>query len=200
MSKIIATYNSHLSSIQPAPLCPTWKCQSASHSGVRLFVIPWIVAQPGSSVHGILQARILKWVALSFPRGSSPPRAQTWVSHIAGRLFNNWATREACRTSGASQFSCVLQEWGAGFPANPIRPPTSQGGSSSLCWIPWLGHPVCGLNCWLPRAEFHLCKLSFLLTLPRGTDPSLITSLPFFHNSCQSLLQYLLYRNLSASF
>ena len=127
MSKIIATYNSCLSSIQPTPLCPTWKCQSASHSGVGLFVIPWIVAQPGSSVQGILQTRILKWVALSFPRGSSPPRAWTWVSHIAGRLFNNWATREACPTSGASQFSCTLQEWGAGFPANPIRPPISQG-------------------------------------------------------------------------
>ena len=38
---------------------------------------------PGSSVHGILQARILEWVAISFSRGSSWPRVQTWVSHIA---------------------------------------------------------------------------------------------------------------------
>ena len=50
---------------------------------------------PGSSVHGILQARILEWVAISFSRGSSQPRDQTWVSHIAGRRFNLWATREA---------------------------------------------------------------------------------------------------------
>ena len=50
---------------------------------------------PGSSVHGILQARILEWVAISFSRGSSPPRDKTQVSHIAGRHCNLWATREA---------------------------------------------------------------------------------------------------------
>ena len=50
---------------------------------------------PGSSVHGILQARILEWVAISFSRGSSWPRDQTQVSFIAGRRFNLWATREA---------------------------------------------------------------------------------------------------------
>ena len=49
----------------------------------------------GSSVHGILQARILEWVAISFSRGSSQPRDQTWVSCIAGRCFILWATREA---------------------------------------------------------------------------------------------------------
>ena len=41
---------------------------------------------PGSSAHGILQARILEWVAISFSRGSSQPRDQTQVSCIAGRL------------------------------------------------------------------------------------------------------------------
>ena len=50
---------------------------------------------PGSSVHGTLQARILEWVAVSFSRGSSWPRDRTQVSHIAGRHFNLWATREA---------------------------------------------------------------------------------------------------------
>ena len=39
---------------------------------------------PGSSVRGILQARILEWVAISFSRGSPQPRDQTWVSFIAG--------------------------------------------------------------------------------------------------------------------
>ena len=43
---------------------------------------------PGSSNHGILQARILEWVAISFSRGSSRPRDSTHVSHIAGRCFN----------------------------------------------------------------------------------------------------------------
>ena len=41
----------------------------------------------GSSVHGILQARVLEWVAISFFRGSSRPRDQTLVSHIVGRRF-----------------------------------------------------------------------------------------------------------------
>ena len=42
---------------------------------------------PGASVHGILQARILKWVAIPFPRRASQPRNQTQVSCIAGRFF-----------------------------------------------------------------------------------------------------------------
>ena len=42
---------------------------------------------PGSSIHGIFQAQILEWVAISFSRGSSRPRDRTQVSHIAGRLF-----------------------------------------------------------------------------------------------------------------
>ena len=42
---------------------------------------------PGSSVHGILQARILQWVAIPFSRGSSPPRDRTWFSSVAVRFF-----------------------------------------------------------------------------------------------------------------
>ena len=59
-----------------------------SLSRVQLFATPWTVCSPsGSSVHGILQARILEWVAISFSRGSSQPRDRTQVSHIAGRRF-----------------------------------------------------------------------------------------------------------------
>ena len=47
------------------------------------------------TVRGIHQARILEWVAFPFSRGSSQPRDQTQVSHIAGRFFTSWATREA---------------------------------------------------------------------------------------------------------
>ena len=46
---------------------------------------------PGSSIHGILQARILEWIAISFSRGSSQPRDWTWVSCISGKLFTTWA-------------------------------------------------------------------------------------------------------------
>ena len=47
-----------------------------------------------SFVHGIFQARVLEWDAISFSRGSSQPRDGTWVSHIVGRRFTIWATRE----------------------------------------------------------------------------------------------------------
>ena len=56
------------------------------------------------SVHGILQARILEWVAFPFSRGSSQPRGQTQVSRIAGRLFTSWATGEA-HNRGRAQFA-----------------------------------------------------------------------------------------------
>ena len=49
----------------------------------------------GFSVHGIFQARVLEWIAVSFSRGSSWPRNRTRVSCIAGRRFTVWATREA---------------------------------------------------------------------------------------------------------
>ena len=50
---------------------------------------------PGPSIHGILQTRILEWVAISFSRASSQPRLWTQVSHITGRVFTVRATREA---------------------------------------------------------------------------------------------------------
>ena len=74
-----------------AQSCPTL-CDSVDYSS------------PGSSVHGILQARILEWVAISFSRGSSRPRDRTQVSRIAGRRCNLWATREATKRNKASPF------------------------------------------------------------------------------------------------
>ena len=47
------------------------------------------------TVHGILQAWILEWVPFPFSRGSSQPKDWTQGSHIAGRFFTSWATREA---------------------------------------------------------------------------------------------------------
>ena len=49
----------------------------------------------GYTIYGILQARILEWVAFPFSRGSSQPRDRTQISCIAGRLFTIWDTREA---------------------------------------------------------------------------------------------------------
>ena len=72
-----------LSESEVAQSCPTlWE--------------PMDCSLPGSSVHGIFQARILEWVAIFFSRGSSWPRDRTRVSCIVGRRFTIWATREVC--------------------------------------------------------------------------------------------------------
>ena len=63
-------------------------------SHVHLFLNPMDCSLSGSSVHRILQARILEWVAIPFSRESSQPRDWTWVSYITGRFFTIWATRE----------------------------------------------------------------------------------------------------------
>ena len=67
---------------KPIQLCPT-------------ICNPMNCSLPGSLVHEIVQARILEWVAMPSSRGSSQPRDWTQVSHIAGRFFTIWATREA---------------------------------------------------------------------------------------------------------
>ena len=64
------------------------------------------------TVHGILQARILECVAILFSRGSSQPRDGTQVSHIAGRFFTSWATREANLTVWIATNWKILKEVG----------------------------------------------------------------------------------------
>ena len=66
-------------------LSEKWKWKLLSH--VQLFAWP-------HTVHGILQARILEWVAFPCSRGSSQTRDKTQVSNIAGRFFTIWVTRE----------------------------------------------------------------------------------------------------------
>ena len=81
--------------------------QYTSNKKILTSAVPCLVAQsyltlcnpvdwmlPGSSVHGILQARILEWVATPSSRGSSQPRNGTHVSCAADRFFTSWATRE----------------------------------------------------------------------------------------------------------
>ena len=75
-----------------------WKWEWKLLSCVQLFVTSW----NDETVHEIFQARILEWVAFPFSRGSSQPRDQIQVSHIAGRLFTNWATQEAHQGSNPS--------------------------------------------------------------------------------------------------
>ena len=83
---------------------------------------------PGSSVHGILQARILEWVAILFSRRSSWPRDQTQVSHVAGRFF-------AIGTTKKNQFD-PYSNWN-----NLLLSPGNL--DSSLCFIqPCILHDV----------------------------------------------------------
>ena len=53
---------------------------------------PMNCSPPGTSVYGILQARIPEWVAMSFSKGSSQPSDQTWISCIAGGFFTIWGS------------------------------------------------------------------------------------------------------------
>ena len=69
---------------------------------------PMACSPPAFSVHGILQARILKWVAFPFSRGSSWPRDRTRVSRIAGGFFTVWATRETREIGAHVSFLIVV--------------------------------------------------------------------------------------------
>ena len=76
----------------------TGVCVCVSHSIMSDSLRPMDCSPPGSSVHGIFQARILEWDAIPFSRGSSQPRDQTRVSCIVDRFFAIWTTREAQQT------------------------------------------------------------------------------------------------------
>ena len=58
-------------------------------------VTPWTVAHQAPLSTGILQAKILKWVAISYSRGSSQSRNWTWVSYTGRQILYHWATGEA---------------------------------------------------------------------------------------------------------
>ena len=82
---------------------------------------PMDCSLPGSSVHGIFQARILEWVDIPFTRGSSWPRDWTWFSCIAGRFFTVWTIREAhgekiekIKLNILEDVSCLTLEWSHG--------------------------------------------------------------------------------------
>ena len=94
--------------------CAISQLGGSSSSSVRVVLVaqscltlwdPMDCGPPGSSVHGIFQARILEWIAILFSRGSSWPRDQTWVSCIAGRFFTIWATGEVRFLNFQSSFA-----------------------------------------------------------------------------------------------
>ena len=94
----------------------------------------------GSSVHGILQARILEWVTFPFSRGSSQPRDWNQVSHVAGRFFTTRTTRE-----GKPQWLLLLFGWlvmsnslwphGLQHTRLPCLSPTPRASSTHVYWV-----------------------------------------------------------------
>ena len=104
-------------------------CCALSLSHVGLFETPWTVALQAPLSMGILQAKILEWVATPSSRVSSQPRDRSYVSHITGRFFTIWATREATFIhSNFTATSRLLFDWMTGdySPANLTQPKTSQ--------------------------------------------------------------------------
>ena len=113
----------------------------------------------GSSVHGISQARILEWVAVSFSRGSSWPRDQIHVSCIAGSFFTTelprklymimgkrhpHSTDECCKTWRSTQDPCTNEgnvgkiPWRRKWQPTPVFLPGKSHGQRSLVdYSPW---------------------------------------------------------------
>ena len=117
--------------------CAVLSCPVMSNS-----VTPWTAAYQAPLPMGILQARILKWVAMPSSRGSSQPRNQTQVSHIAGGLFTVWATGKPtpadlfdikCLLFSRPWFSKRLHCYGGSVGICPPHLETSPG----VChWLP----------------------------------------------------------------
>ena len=90
-----------LSSMRPVPGAKKgWKGKVLVTQSCPTLCDPMDCSPPGFSVYGILQARMLEWVAIPFSRGSSQPRDWTQVSCISGRFFTIWATREVQKELG----------------------------------------------------------------------------------------------------
>ena len=110
----------HPQSLQSCPtLCNTMDC-----------------SLPGSYVHWTLQVRMLEWVVMPSSRTSSQPRDQTQVSHIAGRLFTVWATKEAQKVIRYYKMFFLIQE-------------------SFLCFVQFTHKSFGKMTCWHIK---HLTK------------------------------------------
>ena len=111
---------------------------------------------PCSSAHGIFQARVLEWVAISFSRGSSQPRDWTRVSHIVGRRFTILATRE--------EVSFTLHNWRRKWqPTAAILPGEFHRERSLMGYSPW-GLKDSDMTKWLTHAYTHTIKFILMRT------------------------------------
>ena len=106
--EVFRPQNGHVLSIRVGKDISQAVCLSVSFSQSSLTLCnPVNYSPPGSSTHGILQARILEWVAIPFSRGSSRPGNQTWISCTADRFFTT----------------------------EPVGKPNSQATLGHFCWL-----------------------------------------------------------------
>ena len=124
----------------------------------------------GSSLHGILQARVLEWVAISFSRVSSQPRDQTRVSCIVGRCFNLWATREAMQDTRVQSLGCEIP-WRRQWQPTPVFLPGKFHGQRSLVDYSLWGCKELDMTEWLTLSlSIYTCPLlSLHQTVPKST-------------------------------
>ena len=115
---------------------------------------PMDCSPPGASVHGILQARTLERVAISFSRGSFWPRDRTQVSCIAGGFFTVWATREALeeQTSESKNRSAMSDSLRPHGPYSPWNSPGQNTGEGSRSLLQVI-FPTQGSNPGLLQAD-----------------------------------------------
>ena len=144
---------------------------------------------PGSSVQGILQARVLEWVAISFSRGYSRPRDRTHISCIAGGFFTVWATREVLSVFRHKNSVVVGEETETHWPPTPDVYLTVQGlvytllrstptewaadfcqwgGSQEPTWWPVLGDAGQGQGLWMREQEEGCAWRSSCCVCARG--------------------------------
>ena len=98
-----------------------------------------LYSPPGFSIYCTSQARILKWLAISFSRVSSWSRDRTWVSHVVGRFFTIWATRETpsvlwflLNIPEAPRFATSTTDTNSSPPPTSSRPLFSDHGTISF--------------------------------------------------------------------
>ena len=107
-------------------------------------------------VHGILQTRILKWVAILFSRGSSQTRDRTQVSCIAGRFFTSWATREA-QEYWSGNLSLLHQI----FLTQELNQGIESKCRSILYQLSYQGIPYFGETLWNAFAKLYLSNVNW---------------------------------------
>ena len=138
---------------------------------------------PGSSVHRILQARILEWVTTSFCRGSYQHRGWTPISRVAGRRFNLWIAAAAAKSLQSCPILCDPKD---SSPAGSPVPGILQ--ARTLEWV-----AISFSNAWKWKVKVKLLSRARLLATPwtaaHQAPPSMGFSRPEDWSGCHCLLR-----------